>query len=940
MSTKRFLILSLCLVLVFGCYARTTLGANILYVANLRDQGFIQNDKILQDFMISLGHTIIPIDDEESKEATRAAAMDPSIDLVYISETVGSGGIKNEITDIDVPIIVGEPWAWDEMGMDTGGGGGNDVTTTDITIVNPGHPLAAGLTGTVAVLTDVSKDGATARFARCFVGGDGISIATWDDAGTIKDFLVVYEKGDRLAKKPGDGSSIIAANIRIGLGFDERAIWLINDNGFLLFEAAINYIMRDRDSAQVVNPYDGETDVDTQTVCTWIPGETAERHDVYFGTNFSDVSEASRTDTRDVLKAQAQEPNSFDPGLLALGTTYYWRVDEVSAAPDNTVSKGIVWSFTVEPYSIAVPSILATASSQHSDNSPENTIDGSGLDEADLHGTAAETMWLSATGDPAVWIQFAFDRAYKLDRMLVWNSNQAVESFAGFGAKEVTIEVSTNGTDWTVLENVLQFAQAPGAAGYAANTMVDFNGATAQFVRISVNSGYGPMGQYGLSEVRFLYIPTFATRPNPETGAIDVAPDVTLSWGRDGREAGSHDVYVGLNPDDLTLAGTVSESSFDTLALDLQVGETYSWRVDEVNEAMDPSTWIGDVWSFSTREYRVVDDFEDYDDSAGSEIFSTWTDGFDNPENGSQVGHAFPPYAEQTIVQNGSESMPFYYDNSTASFSEATASIADLAVGQDWSKHGVKVLWLYFNGDVTNAVGEQLYVKLNGSKVVYDGPANALRQGTWVRWGIELTAFGVDLGNVTELTIGFERTGAVGGAGRVFFDHIGLHRVAPEPVEEIFLEAEAADIMGASWRLYDEPTASGGKHIGSEDGDGNDGDTAPGAEWVAVYNFTVSGGVYKVVLRAQDAGDDSFWVRIPSATSQTHEDPDQPGTGWVLNDISSPEGVWEWEKVKSDDHSDAVVNWTLPAGANTLEIAKREDGVLLDVILISNDVQP
>jgi hypothetical protein len=63
-------------------------------------------------------------------------------------------------------------------------------------------------------------------------------------------------------------------------------------------------------------------------------------------------------------------------------------------------------------------------------------------------------------------------------------------------------------------------------------------------------------------------------------------------------------------------------------------------------------------------------------------------------------------------------------------------------------------------------------VELNGSKVVYDGDANALMQGTWVRWGIELTAFGVDLGNVTELTIGFERTGAVGGAGRVFFDAI------------------------------------------------------------------------------------------------------------------------------------------------------------------------
>jgi len=145
--------------------------------------------------------------------------------------------------------------------------------------------------------------------------------------------------------------------------------------------------------------------------------------------------------------------------------------------------------------------------------------------------------------------------------------------------------------------------------------------------------------------------------------------------------------------------------------------------------------------------------------------------------------------------------------------------------------------------------------------------------------------------------------------------------------------------MGASWRLYDDPTASGGKHIGSEDGDGNDNDTAPGVEWVAVYNFTApAAGVYTVVLRAQDAGDDSFWVRIPSATSQTHEDPDQPGTGWVADDIDSPEGVWQWAQIESNDHDGAAVSWTLPAGANTLEIAKREDGVWFDAILVTNDV--
>jgi len=224
-------------------------------------------------------------------------------------------------------------------------------------------------------------------------------------------------------------------------------------------------------------------------------------------------------------------------------------------------------------------------------------------------------------------------------------------------------------------------------------------------------------------------------------------------------------------------------------------------------------------------------------------------------------------------------------------------------------------------------------VKLNDSKVVYDGDTADIATLRWKQWNIDLALFGAGLQSVTKLSIGIDGSGA---SGTLYLDDIRLYRLAPEPPLEIFFEAEAADILGASWRLYDDPTASGGKHIGSEDGDGDDGDTAPGAEWVAVYNFTApAAGVYTVVLRIQDAGSDSFWVRIPGATSQTHEHPDQPGTGWVKHNIESPEGVWQWEKVNSDDHSEAIVSWTLPAGAHTLEIAKREDGVYLDSILIT-----
>jgi len=219
---------------------------------------------------------------------------------------------------------------------------------------------------------------------------------------------------------------------------------------------------------------------------------------------------------------------------------------------------------------------------------------------------------------------------------------------------------------------------------------------------------------------------------------------------------------------------TVSQASYGPLSLDL--GKTYYWRVDEVNEAKTPATWQGDVWSFSTHEYLVVDDFEDYNDFEPDRIFDTWIDGWGVPSNGSQVGYAVPPFAEKTIVHSGKQSMPLSYDNSsTASYSEATANIANLAIGKDWTKYGIRSLTLWFRGDPNNAATEKMYVKLNGSKVTYDGDASNLARAEWQPWNIELTSFGVNLRNVMELIIGFERSGAVGGKGKVYFDDIRLY---------------------------------------------------------------------------------------------------------------------------------------------------------------------
>jgi len=721
MLKKKFVKTLLYLAMVVGFSATQASGANILYIVADPTLATFPNDALLKNFFESLGHTVTYFDDNQSEAAMEAAAA--AADLVWISESVGSGNVNRKITEIATPMVVGEPYAWDEMGMTLNSPCiTSDVATTDIAIVNPDHFLAAGLSGTVTVLTNITGSAGTAQFANGRVGGEGTVIATATLAdGQTWDVIVVYEKGARLAVPPADGSPPVAADIRIGMFFHYYAHDVLNENAYALIKAAVNYalgLVTPPGSARKPNPANGAKDVLRDVVLSWTPGKFADKHDVYLGTVFNDVNEASRTNPRGVLASQGQDANSYDPvGLLDFDKTYYWRVDEVNAPPtSNIVFKGDVWRFTAEPvaYPIAGTSITATASSWFNTNTkPENTVNGSGLDDNDLHSTAETGVWLSSpAGSQPTWIKYEFNRVYKLHQMWVWNFNQVFEPAVGLGFKDVTIEYSTNGTDWAVLANVPQFARAPGRNDYAHNTTIDFGGTLAKFVKLTANSNFGGiLPQYGLSEVRFFCVPVWAKEPNPASGANDVSigtirvpADVTLSF-RAGREAAKHNVYfsdsnqavIDETINAVSVSAGSSYASYGPLSLDL--GKNYYWKVNEVNEAETPTTWQGDVWNFSTQQYFVLDDFEDYNDYEPDRIFDTWIDGWADPANGSQVGYATPPFAEKSILHGGKQSMPLSYNNTAGvAYSEAERTFAPPPGGQDWTIRGAKVLNLWFRG--------------------------------------------------------------------------------------------------------------------------------------------------------------------------------------------------------------------------------------------------
>jgi hypothetical protein len=465
-------------------------------------------------------------------------------------------------------------------------------------------------------------------------------------------------------------------------------------------------------------------DVPSDAILSWTAGSYAATHDVYFGTDLADVSAASTSDPRGVLVGQGQTDTAFDPeGRFSYGQTYYWRVDEVNGAPDYTVFKGDIWSFTAEPYAYPITQLTVKASGQDSKSPATATIDGSGLKD-DQHSINTTDMWMVKTL-PA-WIEYTFDQEYLLDELWVWNANSQFEAWVGWGARNVTIEYSTDGQTWATLENVPEFGQGTGEPTYEANTTVNLGGVTARHVRLTINTVYGAYATVCLSEVRFYYVPVKAFNPEPADDAMEVGLDTTLNW-RPGREATSHEVYFGTDANAVAqgtvTAQAVADHRFTPGALDF--GTTYYWKVNEVG---DTGTREGDVWSFTSRQYEAIDDFESYNDSDNC-VFDTWKDGYTDKSSGSQVGYidsSKGTFGETIIVHGGGQSMPMLYNNTASPYYSQATRTFDSAL--DLSANGADSLSLHFRGIGASFVeGSDGAVLMNGIGEDIWGVSDAFR---------------------------------------------------------------------------------------------------------------------------------------------------------------------------------------------------------------------
>ena len=473
------------------------------------------------------------------------------------------------------------------------------------------------------------------------------------------------------------------------------------------------------DVAHRPSPQDGAMIEQTWVTLGWSPGKSAVSHDVYLGENFDDVGagigdtfQGNMTETTLI----AGFPGFPIPDGLVPGRTYYWRVDEINDANAASPWRGDVWSFSVQPYTAYNP-------------------------------------------DPADGAKFV-----DLDATLGWQP--------GYGAALHTVYVGTSFDD-------VNDAVGGSPSGTAIHSPGSLEPEKVYYWRVDEFSP--PTTHKG--DIWTFTTPGAVGNPQPANAAVDVPMIATLSW-TPADNAASSDLYFGTDADAVKNATTASPEYVGNKALGseshdpgrLAFDAEYYWRVDAVYAA---ETVKGLLWSFSTADFIAVDDFESYNDidppdPASNRIFDKWIDGFGTTTNGALVGNDLPPYAEQTIVHGGAQSMPYSYDNNMKT-SEATLT---LVYPRDWTAEGVTKLSLWFRGDSGNAA-ERMFVALNGNVVVYNDNPAGTQTTKWNEWVIDLQAFaGVDLTNINTITIGFgtKSSPAAGGTGTMYFDDIRLIR--------------------------------------------------------------------------------------------------------------------------------------------------------------------
>jgi regulation of enolase protein 1 (concanavalin A-like superfamily) len=391
------------------------------------------------------------------------------------------------------------------------------------------------------------------------------------------------------------------------------------------------------------NPANGGTfTVHEAETVSWAAGKGAISHDVYLGTDpgaMTLVATVAMPDTSCTLPA------------LAVDQTYYWRVD----AYDGTDTySGCPWSFNTAQWisiDIGRANPWPAGGSSYDPITGEYTLQAGGNE---LWGQADEFHYLYTTmkmtrdtgeikarvlsiTQPDSWrragVQIRETRAPNARKVMAhktghdntrmqWREQPSWDTWNGPDAwglgfptwvrvtrdgDQFSTYRSLDGENWTYMNTVYCPMQAGnyvcvGLALCHHNSQPQDQLTTGVFDNLSI---YTPD-------------PRQAWRPSPADGTQNVPLYTTLSW-MPGDDADEHALYISDNYEDV-LYGLVDPVVLPAGTTEYEVGpldltKPYYWCVDEViQEGREWPITLGDIWSFRVEDFRLVEDFEPYDD--------------------------------------------------------------------------------------------------------------------------------------------------------------------------------------------------------------------------------------------------------------------------------------------------------------------------------------
>jgi hypothetical protein len=477
----------------------------------------------------------------------------------------------------------------------------------------------------------------------------------------------------------------------------------------------------DTGAAALPKPGNRAIEVPQDVVLGWMAGDYADKHDVYFGTAFDDINDASRdNDPNSVLVSQNQAETTYEPpGLLKFGQTYYWRVDEFNDLNPKSPWKGNVWSFQVINYSIV------DAFESYND-----------LDPTDPESNRIFMTWLDGLDQPTNGSVVGYADPPFCEQTIVNGGKQAMPLFYDNSSTATYSEAErafSPGQDWTregVETLSLWFRGNRAYVGGFVEAPPGTYTMTASGLDIWAEA----------DEFHFAY--------KELSGAAAIIAKVeslenTDPWAkagvmiRDTLDADSRYAAVLVTPENgvrfqyRSAAGTITRRNFA--------------------EGITAPQWVRleRTTGGLVRAYYSADG-------------STWT-----LLNMSVVSMDMPVYIGLAVTSHNVDA--------TCEAKFSNVSLPDTSVGPQWTDQDVGML---------SNVAEPMYVIVGDGSgttaTVYHPDPSASLIGDWTEWNIPLTDFsnqGVVLTDVGKLAIGFGGADnpQPGGSGLMYFDDIRLY---------------------------------------------------------------------------------------------------------------------------------------------------------------------